>query len=64
MPDAFEFPRMLRAVIPHMSRERFAGFGRGVIDEFVALAFGHAVRSGGRLAGGRTRLEPRFSTVV
>src|ERR1700704_2013922 len=26
MPDAFELPRMLRAVVPHVSRERFAGF--------------------------------------
>ena len=34
MPDAFEFPRMLRAVIPHM-RAHFA-----FVNKLVALAFG------------------------
>ena len=64
MPDAFELPRMLRAVIPHMSRQRFAGFRRSVVNEFVALAFGHAVGSGGRLARRRPWLCPGFAAVI
>src|SRR5260370_36589288 len=64
MPDAFELRRMLRAVIPHMSRERFAGFRRGIVNEFVALAFGHAVGRRGRLAGWCTRLYPSLAAII
>src|SRR6267378_3853759 len=64
MPDAFEFPRMLRAVVPHMSCDRFTCFRRAVVDEFVALAFWHPVGSSDRLAGGRTWLEPAFATII
>ena len=40
MPDALELPRMLRAVVPLVRRERRGG---RVVDELVALALGHAV---------------------
>src|ERR1043166_5744484 len=47
MPDAFEFPRMLRAVVPLVRADL------AFIDELVALAARHAVRAGGRGAAGR-----------
>src|SRR5207245_9280202 len=40
IPDARELPRMLRAVVPHVSRERLAGFRGGVLHELVAFALG------------------------
>src|SRR5260370_40097725 len=64
MPDAFELPRMLRAVIPHVGRRRLSGFRRGIVNEFVALAFGHAVGRRGRLAGGCTRLYPSLAAII
>src|SRR5437868_9026958 len=64
MPASLELPRMLRPVIPHMGRERLASFGRGIVNEFVALAFGHTVGGSGRLPDRCARLEPRFPAVV
>ena len=64
MPDALEFPRVLRAVVPLVRRERLAGLRRRVVDELVALALGHAVGRGGRLAGRRAGLVPGFAAVV
>src|SRR4051794_27670680 len=64
MPDALELPRTQRAVVPLVCGERFAGFRRCVINEFVALAFRRAVRSCGRFAGGRSGLVPGFAAVV
>ena len=64
MPDALEFPRVLRAVVPHVRRERLARFGRRVVDELVAFAHRHAVGRGRRFAGRRARLVPRFAAVV
>ena len=64
MPDALELPGMLRAVVPLVRGEGLAGFGRRVVDELVALALGHAVRSGGRLAGRCSGLVPRLAAVV
>ena len=64
VPHALELPRVLRAVVPLVRRERLAGFGRRVVDELVALALGHAVGRRRRLAGGRARLMPRFAAVV
>src|ERR1700730_11851659 len=64
MPDPFELPRVLRAVVPHVGRERFADFWGGVVNEFIALAFGHALRSGCRLARRRPWLHPGFATVI
>ena len=39
VPDALEFPRMLRAVVPLMRA------GHAVVNKFVALAFGHSLRA-------------------
>src|SRR5947209_1809392 len=64
MPDSLELPRALRAVIPLMRGERFAGFGRRVVDELVALAPGHSVRSGGRLSRRCSGLMPCLAAVV
>src|SRR4051794_32397425 len=64
MPHAFEFPWMRRSVIPLMRRERLAGFGRGVIDEFVAFPFGHAFWRRGRFARFCARLLPRLAAVA
>src|SRR4051812_33779105 len=64
VPDAFEFPWVLCAVVPHMGRERLAGFRRNVISEFVALPFRHSVRRGRRLARRQSRLEPGFSAII
>src|SRR6516225_7126342 len=60
MPDALEFPRMLRAIVPLMCCERRAG---GVVNKLVAFAFWHAARPGG-FARGCTGLEPGFAAVV
>ncbi len=38
MPDALEFPGMLRAVVPLMRGEGFSGFRRSVIEEMIAFA--------------------------
>src|SRR5882672_6535307 len=64
MPDAFEFPRMGGAVVPHVGRDRFAGFGRDVINELVAFAFGEAFRRFGGLAGRGSRLFPGFASIA
>ena len=40
VPDPLEFPGMLRAVVPLMRGERFAGLGGSVVGELVALASG------------------------
>ena len=58
MPDALELPGMLRAVVPLVRGERLAGFGRSVVDELVALAFGDLARAG--FARGRCRACARF----
>src|SRR2546422_10341565 len=41
MPHALELPGVLGAVVPLVRGERFARRRRGVVDELVALAFGH-----------------------
>src|SRR5437660_8675288 len=64
MPDALELPRMGRGVVPHVRGQRLAGFGRSVIDELVAFAFGHAFRGGGRLAWRGAGLLPGLAAVV
>src|SRR5688572_4791253 len=43
MPDALEFPGVLRAVVPLVRGERLASFRRRVVDELVAVAFGEAL---------------------
>src|SRR5476651_1341902 len=57
MPDAFEFPRMLRAVIPLMCSRHT------VVNEHAALAFGHSVRAFEILRAAARRL-PRFAAIV
>src|SRR4051794_3704211 len=64
VPHAFEFPRVLRAVVPHVSRERLARAVRGVVHELVALGERHAVGSRGWRAGRRAWLMPCFATVI
>src|SRR5438876_6236835 len=64
MPDALEHPRFLRAVVPLMGRERFAGLRRDIVDELVAFAHRPALRSGGRLAGEGGRLLPGLAAVI
>src|SRR4029077_12505187 len=64
MPDALELPRMLRAVIKLMRRERLAGFGGDVVDEFVAFRLGRAVGRGARPPVGLAGWYPGFAAVV
>src|SRR5437870_2873522 len=64
MPDALELPRMLRAIVPLMRRERLARLRGGVIDELVAFALGHALGGRRRLPGRRAGLLPGFAAVV
>ena len=61
MPDALELPGVLRAVVPLVRGEGFAGFRRSVVDEFVALASRHAAWRGRHSASGRL---PRLAAVV
>src|SRR5438046_6651898 len=63
MPDTLEFPGMLRAVVPHVGGERFAGFRGRVVDELIALAFGRA-RLGVLLPRRRPRLYPSLAAVI
>jgi len=63
MPDAFELPWVLGAVVPLMSGERLAGFRGGVIHELVALAFWRASGTG-LFAWRRPWLYPSFATVI
>src|SRR5258708_32494398 len=64
MPDALELPRVLGAVVPHMSGERFAGFCGSVVDELVALAFGRSLLLSVLFARRRPRLYPSLAAVV
>src|SRR5438094_6071337 len=57
MPDPFELPRMLRAVVK-LVRAHFA-----LIHKHVALAFGHATRAD-QVFGLRSGWIPRFATVI
>src|SRR4029077_6104205 len=63
MPDTLEFPRMLRAVIPLVGRERFPGFRRTVVNEVVTLAFWRAVRTF-QLLGAAARCVPGFPAII
>ena len=64
MPNAFELPRVLCAVVPLVRGQRLAGWGRSVVHELVAFTFRHAIRRSRRLSGGGSRLVPGFSAVV
>src|SRR5205823_14767739 len=57
VPDAFEFPRMLRAVVPHVRA------WDAVVNEHVTLAVRHAVRTF-QILGTAARRLPGFTAVV
>src|SRR5262245_31852191 len=63
MPNSFEFPRMLRSVVPLVRGERRAA-GPRVVYEFIALGLGHSVGRGRWLAGWRAGLMPGFPAVI
>jgi hypothetical protein len=64
MPDAFELPGMLRAIVPLMRREWPAGRGGSVIHELVALSDRYSRRACGRFARFQPGLVPRFATII
>src|SRR5579884_170034 len=57
MPDAFELPGVLRAIIPLMRA------GNAVVNKFVAFAFGHAVGAS-QFFGAAPRRVPGFTAVI
>src|SRR6266498_1517256 len=61
MPHALELPGMLRPDVRLVCGEGFAGFRRGVVDELVALALGHAIR---RLRHSTPGRLPRLAAVA
>src|SRR5256885_12527357 len=61
MPDTFELPGVLGAVVPLVRGERLARWGRGVVDELVTLAFGHLAGLRRDAAAGRL---PRLAAVA
>src|SRR6516164_930103 len=63
MPHALELPRMLRAIVELMRRERLASLGRHVVRELVALALRHPPGGFG-FALWRSGLEPSFAAIV
>src|SRR5260370_37331345 len=64
MPDAFELPGMLRAVVPHMSGERFPGLRGGVVHKLVALAFGRSLLLSALFARRCPWLNPSLAAVI
>src|SRR5260370_42205647 len=64
MPNALELPRMLGAVVPLMSGERFPGLGGGVVHELVALAFGRSRGLSVLFARRGAWLCPSFAAVI
>src|SRR6266536_5722987 len=63
MPDAFKLPRVLCSIIPLMRREWFTSLRRSVVNEFVAFAFGRAIRAFQFLRAAARRV-PGFAAVV
>src|SRR5262249_36509481 len=53
-----------RAVVPLMCGEGMAGLRGRVVHELIALAFGHTIRAGSRLAGRRAGLKPGLASVI
>src|SRR5207249_10974803 len=45
MPDTLEFPRMLRAIVPLVGRQRLPSLRRGIVNELVTRTLLHAVRA-------------------
>ena len=60
MPDAFEFPGTLRAVIELVGRKRFAGLSGSIVDELVTFTPGHLIAVVCRIRA--ARLLPGFAT--
>src|SRR6266536_135372 len=63
MPDTFELPGVLCSVVPLMRRKWFTTLGRSVVSEFVAFAFGRAIRAFQFLRAAARRV-PGFAAVV
>src|SRR5712692_1500832 len=63
MPDALELPWMLFSIVELMSGEGLPAFRRGVVDELIALTFGHPSRAG-LFARRRARLYPSLAAVI
>jgi hypothetical protein len=64
MPNSFELPWMRLAVVPLVGCERFAGFGRSIVDKLITFAQWHALGRCGRFASRSARLEPGFAAIV
>src|SRR5262249_45286900 len=64
MPDSLELPGTLCTVVPLMGGERLAGRGGRIVDKFIALSLGRAIRCRGRFARRCTRLVPRLAAIV
>src|ERR1043166_7424380 len=64
MPDPFELPRVLGAIVPHMGGERSARLRRNVVSELVALPLRHSVGSRRCFARRESRLKPGLSAVI
>ena len=63
MPHTLEFPRMLRAIVPLVGRERLPSLRRGIVNELVTLALCHAVRAFQFLRTA-ARCVPGFTRVI
>src|SRR6202043_2185314 len=57
-------PGMLLAVVELMGGERLAGFFGSVVDEFIAVAFGHAAGTRRGFARRGAGLMPGFAAVI
>src|SRR5437764_11405934 len=63
MPRTLEFPRMLRAIVPLVGRERLPSFRRSIVNELVTLTLLHAVRAFQFLRTA-ARCVPGFTSVI
>src|SRR4051812_6054257 len=64
MPDALEFPRVLRAIVPLMRGEWFTIGRLGIVSDLIALALCHPLGRFCFLPGRRTGLKPVFTAVI
>src|SRR5262249_12718115 len=64
MPYALELPLSRCAVVPLVGCDRRSGLSRGVVYEFIALAFRKSLGGGSRFPWGSSRLEPGLAAVV
>ncbi|MEX2493534.1 MAG: hypothetical protein WD425_17420 [Nitrospirales bacterium] len=61
MPYALKLPGVLRAVVPLVGGERFAGFGRSVVHKIIAHAGRRSIGIGHLLTAGHL---PRLTTII